>query len=137
MQIGPRTKNFSAATCGVSISSTMTRTRAHKTLRKLVFKPEAKKRSSPGSAQMIIFAPTKTRRGKTVYVEKDATPYYKKSKDKAEQGETSKRKPSKTPSCSRTAVPDSPEDTREESFQEEGSRLDDQEPDVRRITKVR
>jgi hypothetical protein len=119
----------------------MTRTRAHKTtLRKMVFKPEAKKRSSPGSAQMIVLARTKTRSGKTVYVEEDAAPYYKKSKDKAkEQGETSKRKPSKTPSRSRTAVPDSPEDTREETFQEEGSRLDDQEPDVpvRRITKVR
>jgi hypothetical protein len=104
----------------------------------MVIKPEAKKRSSPGSAQMIIFAKRKTRSGKTVYVEKDAAPYYKKSKDKAEeQGETSKRKPSKTPSRSRTAVPDSLEDTREETFQEEGSRLDDQEPDVRRITKVR
>jgi hypothetical protein len=116
----------------------MTRARARKTLRTLVIRPEAKKRSRPGSAQHIVFVPTKTRRGKTVYVEEDAAPYFKKSEDKAkEQGETSKRKPSKTPSRSRTTVPDSPEDTREETFQEEGFRLDDQEPDVPRITKVR
>jgi hypothetical protein len=113
-------------------------TRARKSLRTMVFKPEAKKRSRPGSAQMVVFAPTLTRRGKTVYVEEDATPYYKKAKDKAEeQGETSKRKPSNTPSRSRTTVPDSLEDTREDTFQGEGSRLDDQEPDVPRITKVR
>lgn len=90
------------------------------------YKPKGKKQRS----SLVVFAPTKTRRGKTIYTEVDAGSYYDTSE---EEGESSKRKPSKTPSHSRTAVPASLEGT----FQWEASCLDDQEPHVPRTTKVR
>jgi hypothetical protein len=73
---------------------------------------------------MVAFVPTKTRRGKTIYKEVDAALYYKSSD---EEGESPKRKLSKTPSHSRTTVPASLEDM----FQWDG-----EEPYVPRITKV-
>jgi hypothetical protein len=77
---------------------------------------------------MVVFKPRKTRRGKTVYTEVDAAPYYD-SFD--EGGESPKRKPSKIPS--RKAVPAS----LEKAFQQKASCLDNQEPYEPRITKVR
>lgn len=95
------------------------------------YKPKGKKhKSKAGSASVVIFKPTKTRRGKTVYTEVDAAPYYDSSD---EGGGSPKRKPSKTPSRSKTAVPA----LLEETFQQEASCLDDQEPHIPRITKVR
>jgi hypothetical protein len=96
-----------------------------------VYKPKGKKyRAGSGSVSMVVLTPTKTRRGKTIYTEVDATPYYDSSD---EGGESPKRKPSKAPSHSTTTVPALLEDT----FQWEASCLDDQEPHVPRITKVR
>jgi hypothetical protein len=77
---------------------------------------------------MVVFKPGKTKRGKTVYTEVDAAPYYDSSN---EGGESLKRKPFKTPS--RKAVPAS----LEKAFQQEASCLDNQEPHEPRITKVR
>jgi hypothetical protein len=81
---------------------------------------------------MVVLTPTKTRRGKTIYTEVDAAPYYTSSD---EEGKSPKRKPSKTPSNSesRTTVPTLLEDT----SQWDASCLDDQEPHIPRITKVR
>jgi hypothetical protein len=79
---------------------------------------------------MVVLAPIRTRRGKITYTEVDAAPYYDSSD---EGGESPKRKPSKTPSRSKTTVPASLED----AFQQEASCLGDQEPHVPRITKVR
>jgi hypothetical protein len=93
------------------------------------YTPKSKKRKA-GSASMVVLAPTLTRRGKIIYNEEDAALYYGPSND---GGEASKRKPSNTPSRSRTTVPASLEDP----LQWEGSCLNDQEPDVPRITKVR
>lgn len=81
------------------------------------------------SGSMVVLTPTTTRRGKIIYTEVDAAPYYKSSD---EEGELPKRKCSKTPSHSRTTVSASLEDT----FLQEAC-LDDQEPHVPRITKVR
>ncbi len=72
---------------------------------------------------MVVLKPTKTRRGKTIYTEVDAAPYYKLS-DK--EDESLKMKHSTTPSHSRTAVPASLDDV----FQSETSCLDDHEPCV-------
>jgi len=94
-----------------------------------VYKPKGKKHKAD-SGSMVVLKPTKTRRGKTIYTEVDATPYYNLSD---EGGETSRREPSKTPSHSKTTVPASLND----AFQWEASYLDDQEPHVPRITKVR
>ena len=72
---------------------------------------------------MVVLAPTTSRRGKIKYTEVDAAPYYKLSD---EEGESPKKKPSEP-------LPASSEDT----FQWEASCLDDQEPHLPRITKVR
>ena len=111
----------------------MTRTtpRNAKKTKITVYKPKGKKyRAGSGSMSMVVLTPTKTRRGKTIYTEVDAGPYYNSSD---EEGESSKRKPSKAPSHSTIPVPASLEDT----FQWEASCLDDQEPHLQRITKVR
>lgn len=102
--------------------------RSNKRVKITVYKPRGKKQKA-GSG-MVVLAPTKTRRGKTVYTEVDAAPYYD-STD--EEGDSSKRKPSKTPSHSRTAISAPLEDP----FQWEASCLDDPEPHIPRITKVR
>jgi len=107
----------------------MTRASNAKKAKISIYKPKGKKHKA-GSGSMVVLRPTKTRRGKTVYTEADATPYYKLSDEK---GKSPKRNPSKTPSCSKTTVPTSPEDT----FQGMASFLDNQEPHVQRITKVR
>lgn len=80
-----------------------------------------------GSESMVVFTPTTTRRGKTTYTEVDATPYYEPS----DKGDESPKK--KAPFSSWTPVPASSK----EIFQGEASYLDDQEPFVSRITKVR
>lgn len=94
-----------------------------------IYKPSGNKHRA-GPSSMTIFTPTRTRRGKTVYIETDAAPYYALS-DKDE--ESPKRKQSKTPSHSTTTLPASLENP----FQWEGLCLDDQEPNLPRITKVR
>lgn len=123
--------NFSAARREVSISAHLTTmprsSRNSKKAHITVFNPRRKK-SSTGS--FVVLEATKTRRGKTIYTEVDAAPYYRLSK---EGGETPKKRPSKTPSNSITTVPLPLEDT----FQGEASFLDNQEPHVPRITKVR
>lgn len=94
-----------------------------------VIKPRGKKQKT-GSGSLVVFTPKKTRRGKTIYVEKDAASLFAFSD---EEGKSSERKLSKTPSRSRTTVPASLEDT----FRGEASFLDDQEPHIPRVTKVR
>ncbi len=81
-----------------------------------VYKSNSKK-SVPSSKTILVFAPSKTRRGKTIYTEVDGAPH------RDEGGEASKGRPFMTPSRSTTAVP--------------SSFLDDQEPHEPRITKVR
>lgn len=123
---------FSAALYGVLISAhpTMTRTpRNAKKAKVSVYKPKIKKHNA-GSGSMVVLAPFKTRRGKTIYREVDAAPYYEPSN---EGGKSPKRNSSKTPSHSKTTVPPLLEDT----YQCEGSFPDDQEPHVPRVTKVR
>ena len=84
-----------------------------------------------GSGSMVVLNPTTTRRGKTIYREVDATPYYEPS-DK--EDESPKRKPPNTPSHSQTTAPASLNDT----LQWEASWLDGHlEHDEPRITKVR
>lgn len=79
----------------------------------------------------VIYVPMKTRRGKTIYKEVDAASYRASADGKAK---SPPKKPSMAnPSHSRTAIPVSLEDT----FQGEASCLDDQEPHVPRVTKVR
>jgi len=56
---------------------------------------------------MVVLTPTTTRRGKIVYTEVDAAPYYQTS----DEGESPKRKPSNIPSHTTTTVPASLEDT--------------------------
>ena len=120
--------------CGVSISAhpTMTRTSQNAKKAKIsVYRPRGKKhRAGSSSTSMVVLKPTKTRRGKTIYTEVDAAPYYTSSD---EEGKSLKRKPSKTPSHSKTTVPTRLEDI----SQLEASCLDDQEPCAPRITKVR
>lgn len=94
-----------------------------------VYKPGGTK-SRTSSGPMVVFTPTTTRRGKIVYNEVDATPYYESSD---EEGESPQRKIPKATSCSRATIPASLEDT----FRQDASCLDDQEPHVPRITKVR
>ena len=107
----------------------MTRTTRNSKRAKIsVCKPRGKKHNGV-SGSMVVLAPIRTRRGKITYTEGDATPYYASSD---EGGESSKRKPSETPSCSKTAAPAS-----EDAFQWEGYCLNDQEPHVPRIIKVR
>jgi hypothetical protein len=72
---------------------------------------------------MTVLAPTRTRRGKIIYKEVDAPPYYELSD---EEGKSPKKKPSMIPSNSMTAIPPSLE----------ASSFDNQEPHVSRITKV-
>ena len=125
-------KISSAAMYEVSISalSTMPRnSQGTKRAKITVYKSKGKKDNN-SSGSFVVFKPTKTRRGKTIYTEVDAAPYYSLSN---EGGETPKRTPSKTPSRSKTTVPPSLEDT----FQGEASFLDDQGPQIPRITKVR
>jgi len=50
-------------------------------------------RANSGSGSMVVLKPKKTRRGKTIYTEVDAGPYYTSSD---EGGKSPKRKPSKT-----------------------------------------
>lgn len=123
-----------AARCGVLTSdhSTMTRTPPNAKRAKIsVYKPKAKKRKADtSSGSMVVLKPKKTRRGKTIYTEVDATSSYAPSD---EEGKSPKRKPSKTPSHSKTALPAPLED----AFQWEGADLNDQESHVPRITKVR
>jgi hypothetical protein len=111
----------------------MTRTSQNPKRTKIsVYKPKGKKQKY-GSGSMVILTPIKTRRGKTIYTEVDASSYYKSSD---EEGEPPKRKPSKTPSgpsSSRATIPALLENT----LQWEASCLDGQEPCVSRITKVR
>jgi hypothetical protein len=90
-----------------------------------VYKPKR-----AGSGSMVVLTPRTTRRGKTIYTEVDAGSKYDPSD---EEDKSPKRKPSNTPSRSRTTVPASQEDT----FQWGASFLDDQEPHEPRITKVR
>jgi hypothetical protein len=82
-----------------------------------------------GSGSMVVMTPIRTRRGKTIYTEVDATSYYAPSD---EEDESPKRKIPNTPSHSMTTVPASLKDT----YQWEAL-LDDQEPHEPRITKVR
>lgn len=93
-----------------------------------VYKPGGSKRRT-GSASMVVLTPTTTRRGKIIYTEKDAAPYYKSSD---EEGKSPQRKLPKTPYRSGTTVPASLEGR----FLQEDSSLDDQEPHVPRNTKV-
>ena len=95
-----------------------------------IYKPSRNEHSA-GPSSMVVFAPTRTRRGKTVYTETDAAPYYALS-DKDE--ESPKRKQSKTPSHSTTTLPASLENPIQ---WDDGLFLDDQEPNLPRITKVR
>ena len=96
-----------------------------------VYKPKGKKhKAGSGSGSMVVLKPTKTRRGKTIYTEVDAAPYYTPSD---EEGKLPKRNPFKTLSHSKTTAPTSLKD----ASQWEASCLDDQEPHVPRITKVR
>ena len=116
----------------ISAHSTITRISQNAKKAKIsVYRPSGKKHRA-GSGSMVVLTPTTTRRGKTIYTEEDAGPYYKPSN---EEDELSKRKSSQTPgpSHSKTTLPASLEDT----FQWEASFLDDQEPYVPRITKVR
>jgi hypothetical protein len=92
-----------------------------------VYNTSAKKRT--GSRSMVVLTPTTTRRGKIIYTEVDAAPYYQSS----DEGESPKRKPSNISSHTTTTVPASLEDT----FQLESTYIDDQEPHEPRITKVR
>jgi hypothetical protein len=87
-----------------------------KKARMTVYKPNGKK-SVDKTKTILVFAPSKTRRGKTIYTEVDGAPH------RDEGGEASKGRPFMTPSRSTTAVP--------------SSFLDDQEPHGPRITKVR
>jgi hypothetical protein len=123
---------FCTLRCGVSnrFLSAMTRTpRNAKRAKISVYKPKAKNHRAKASS-MVVLTPTTTRRGKIIYTEKDAAPYYAPSD---EEEESPKRKSSKTPSHPRTAIPPSLEDI----FQWEASCLDDQEPCISRVTKVR
>ena len=61
------------------------------------------KKCKVSSGSMVILKPTKTRRGKTIYTEIDAAPYYKLSNEG--DNESPKRKHSTTPSHSRTTDP--------------------------------
>jgi hypothetical protein len=67
-----------------------------------VYRPRGKKHKVC-SGSIVILKPTKTRRGKTIYTEVDAAPYYKLS-DEGDD-ESPKRKHSTTPSHSRTTAP--------------------------------
>ena len=99
-------------------------------------KGKAIKARKTGKGNMVVLVPTKTRRGKTIYTEVDAAPYYQSSD---EEGKNPKRSPSKTPSnskmtvpASKTTVPAPLEDTPHWG----ASCLDDQEPHLPRVTKV-
>jgi hypothetical protein len=94
-----------------------------------IYKPRGKKHTA-GSTSMVVLTPTTTRRGKTIYKEMDATPYYTPSN---EEGESSKRKPFKTPSRSRTTSSTPLKD----ASQWNALYLDDEGPYASRITKVR
>jgi hypothetical protein len=94
-----------------------------------IYKPSGNK-DRAGPSSMVVFTPTRTRRGKIVYTETDAAPYYALSD---EDEKSPKRKQSKTPSHSTTTLPASLEDP----IQWDGLCLDDQEPNLSRITKVR
>jgi len=109
----------------------MTRTpRNAKRTKITTYKPKGKKQRA-GSASMVVHTPTLTRRGKITYIEEDATPYYKPFND---GGELSKqKKPSNTPSRFKTTIPPLLEDP----FQSESFFLNDEESNIRRITKVR
>ena len=98
----------------------MTRTSQNAKKAKIsIYKPRGKKhKADSGSASMVVLKPIKTRRGKTIYTEVDAAPYYTSSD---EEGKVLKRKPSKTPSHSKTAAPTSSKDI----SQLEASCLDD------------
>lgn len=110
-----------------------------------VHKPKAKK-PRLGSGSLVVLAPTTTRRGKIVYTEVDAAPFYKSSD---EEGDSPKRKLSKTPSTPGPSGPSGPSgstrrSTRsravvpaEDAFQWEASQPYVLEPYVPRITKVR
>jgi len=57
----------------------MTRTQPNaKRVKISVYKPKVKK-CSAGSGSMVVLTPFKTRRGKTIYEEVNAVPYYKPS----------------------------------------------------------
>jgi hypothetical protein len=88
-----------------------------------VYRPRGKK-CKVSSGSIVILKPTKTRRGKTIYTEVDAAPYYKLS-DEGDD-ELPKRKHSTTPSHFRTTAPASLDDV----FQCETSCLNGQEPYV-------
>lgn len=120
----PKSLVVHAARCGVSISlyPTMARARNTKKAKVTVVKPRGKKHGA-SSSNLVVFVPTKTRRGKIRYTEADGAPYYKLSD---EESEPPKMKPSEP-------LPASQEDM----FQWEASFLDDQEPHTPRITKVR
>jgi hypothetical protein len=96
--------------------------------RRAIYKPDGKKHTT-SSGSMLVLARTKTRRGKDVYTKVDPALYYASD----QEGESSKRKPSITPSQFTTTVPVSLEDT----FQLGASSLEDQEPHAARVTKVR
>lgn len=98
-----------------------------------VFKLGSKRRrADSGSGSMVVLKPKKTRRGKTIYTEVDAGPDYT-SSDEGGKSPKPKRKPSNTPSHSKTTISALVENTP----QWEAAYLDDQEPHVSRITKVR
>lgn len=84
-----------------------------------------------GSGSMVVLTPTTTRRGKTIYKEVDAKPYYEPSD---EEDKSPKRKPPNTPSHSQATASASLDDT----LPWEASWLDGHlEQDEPRITKVR
>ena len=98
-------------------------------------KGKAIKARKTGKANMVVLVPTKTRRGKTIYTEVDAAPFYQLSD---EEGKKPKRNPSKTPSDSKTTIPASqikvPAPVEDIPHWEPS--LDDQEPHIPRVTKV-
>jgi hypothetical protein len=93
-----------------------------KTAKMIKYKPKAKKELT------VVLAPTKTRRGKVIYAEVDAASYCGISK----KGDKSPKKPSASTSGSMTAAPASLDNTSQES-----SCLNEPEPHIPRITKVR
>jgi hypothetical protein len=81
----------------------------------------------PGSSSMVVLTPTRTRRGKVIYAEADAAPYYKSSD---EEGKSPKRKLPKIPTQSTATVLG-------DEFGQQDFYLDDQEIHIPRVTKVR
>ena len=108
----------------------MTRTPQNAKRAKITVHKSRGKKHRAGSGFMVVLTPTLTRRGKTIYKEVDAAPYYDSSD---EEGKSPKRKPSEALSHPKTTVPASLEDT----FQWDGFYLDNQEPHIPRTTKVR